>query len=441
MPEIGASADAVWLRQHRVPELLDQLVQHLLLAQPQDPLHFLQRWLWKQKGTGPRILVTGGAGYIGSHTTVELVAAGYPVVVVDNLCNSSEEAIRRVRQLVPHPEMVSFHKVDLCDPDALETVFRIESPIYAVIHFAGLKAVGESVAQPLRYYENNLKSTFNLLRCMERQDCRRLVFSSSATVYGSAPIPYTEVSQVGVGVTNPYGRTKFMIEEILRDIHASPDGKDWTVELLRYFNPVGAHPSGLIGEDPNGIPNNLMPYLSQVAVGKRALLTIFGGPGNDPYPTPDGTCQRDFIHVMDLAEGHVAAIRRIQAVEPGACEVFNLGSGQPVSVLELVAAFQEACGKPLPYTIGTRRPGDLPAFWANPEKAAKELNWRTTRSVADMCRDAWAWQSKNPNGCAAPLIFFSFLSLKNMLPPTHPVVRWMQETPTLNVNPNPLHSP
>lgn len=344
------------------------------------------------------ILVTGGAGFIGSHTVVELVHAGYHAVILDSLVNSSEEAIKRVKEIAGKTDMISFHKVDLCDKAALDEVFAKNSKFHAVIHFAGLKAVGESVNKPLAYYEKNLGGTFNLLNCMDKHGCRRLVFSSSATVYGNAPIPYTETSPVGNGITNPYGRTKFMIEEILRDIHASPSGKEWSFELLRYFNPVGAHPSGRIGEDPSGIPNNLMPYISQVAVGTRDCLTIFGGPDNEPYETTDGTCKRDFIHVVDLAQGHVKAIERMDRVGLGKCEVFNLGSGNPVSVLELVSAMEKACGKPLNYTIGPRRPGDLPAFWANPDKAAAELNWKTLKTVEDMCADTWAWQSQNPTG-------------------------------------------
>eukprot|EP00667_Euglena_gracilis_P010593 EG_transcript_10795 len=344
------------------------------------------------------ILVTGGAGFIGSHTVVELVNCGHTVIVVDSLVNSSEEAIRRVKEITGKPESILFYAVDLCDAAALDAVFAAHGNIDAVIHFAGLKAVGESVAKPLTYYENNLCGTFNLLKSMDRHGCRKLVFSSSATVYGSAPIPYTESSQVGIGITNPYGRTKFMIEEILRDVHHSPAGAGWTFILLRYFNPVGAHPSGRIGEDPNGIPNNLMPFVSQVAVGTRECLTIFGGPGNEPYDTTDGTCQRDFIHVVDLALGHVKAIERMNKVGLGKCEVYNLGSGTPVSVLELVHAMEKACGKPLNYKVGPRRPGDLPAFWANPDKAAAELGWKTQKTTDDMCRDTWAWQSANPTG-------------------------------------------
>ena len=348
------------------------------------------------------VLVSGGAGFIGSHTCVELIEAGYGVVVVDSLVNASEEAINRVKEITGKPDMVKLYKVDLCNMQALDNVFAQCGKIEAVIHFAGLKAVGESVAKPLDYFENNLGGTFNLLRCMDKYECRRLVFSSSATVYGSAPIPYTETSQVGIGITNPYGRTKFMIEEILRDLHASPSGKDWSLVILRYFNPVGAHPSGKIGEDPEGIPNNLMPYISQVAVGTRECLTVFGGPGNEPYDTPDGTCRRDFIHVVDLAHGHVAAIKRMSDVGLGQCDVYNLGSGNPVSVLELVKAMEKATGKPLAYKIGPRRAGDLPAFWANPDKAAAELNWKTSKTVDEMCADTWSWQSQNPRGFNTP---------------------------------------
>jgi UDP-glucose 4-epimerase len=370
---------------------------------PTDPWEHMKSWLSMQrkKDSGsnvPVVIVTGGAGFIGSHTCVELVAAGYDVVVVDSLVNASEESITRVKEITGKPDMVTLFKVDLCDMRALDNVFAQCSKVHAVIHFAGLKAVGESVSKPLTYFENNLGGTFNLLRCMDKYECRRLVFSSSATVYGSAPIPYTETSQVGLGITNPYGRTKFMIEEIVRDLHTSAAGKEWSFVLLRYFNPVGAHPTGKIGEDPDGIPNNLMPYISQVAVGTRASLTIFGGPGNEPYDTPDGTCRRDFIHVVDLAQGHVTAIKRMDNAGLGKCDVYNLGSGKPVSVLELVAAMEKATGKKLSYTIGPRRAGDLPQFWANPDKAAAELNWKTTKTVDEMCADSWSWQRQNPRG-------------------------------------------
>lgn len=349
-----------------------------------------------------QIIVTGGAGFIGSHTVVELVEAGYKAIVVDSLINSSEEAIHRVKDITGKPDMIDFFKVDLCDLDALDKVFAHCGPCHAVIHFAGLKAVGESVAKPMSYYENNLTSTFNLLQCMKKYDCRQLVFSSSATVYGSAPIPYTEDSEVGRGITSPYGRTKYMIEEMLRDLHkADEHDNKWSLTILRYFNPVAAHPSGRIGEDPQGIPNNLMPFLSQVAVGSRDKLTIFGGPSAEPFKTPDGTCQRDFIHVVDLAKGHVAALKHADTAGSGKLHTYNLGSGKPVSVLELVHAMQKASGKPLKYEIGPRRAGDLPAFWANPDKAAKELNWKTERTVDEMCADTWAWQSQNPKGYRA----------------------------------------
>jgi len=344
------------------------------------------------------VLVTGGAGYIGSHTVLELVNAGYKVVVVDNLVNSSEEAVHRVRALSGKPDMIALHIVDLRDAVALDAVFAQHRGLSAVIHFAALKAVGESIKKPLDYYENNLGGTFTLLKCMDKHNCRQLVFSSSATVYGDAPIPYVESGPVGSGITNPYGSTKYMIESILRDIHASPTGNQWAFVMLRYFNPVGAHPSGRIGEHPDGIPNNIMPYLSQVAVGSRDSLTIFGGPGNEPYDTADGTCERDFIHVVDLARGHVKALDHMQEAGLGHYDAYNLGSGKPASVLQLLRALEGACGRPIAHKIGPRRSGDLPAFWANVDKAERELGWRTEKTLEDICRDQWAWQSRNPHG-------------------------------------------
>lgn len=335
-----------------------------------------------------KILVTGGAGYIGSHTCVTLLGLGHEVVIVDNLCNSKKIAVDRIEQL--SGKKVSFYQYDVCDRASLRSVFEQEK-IDAVIHFAGLKAVGESVSQPLRYYENNLTSTLVLLGVMEEFGVMNLVFSSSATVYGDpASMPITEEFPTGE-TTNPYGSTKVMIERILTDYsHAN---SDFNVILLRYFNPVGAHESGLLGEDPSGIPNNLTPYITQTAVGKRDKVHVFG---ND-YPTPDGTGVRDYIHVVDLAEGHAAAL---QLFEKGNCglRVYNLGTGKGISVLEMISAFSKAVGKEIPYVIEARRPGDIPACYADCSKAKRELNWEAKRTLEDMCADAWRWQRMNPNG-------------------------------------------
>lgn len=335
-----------------------------------------------------KILVTGGAGYIGSHTCVTLLGLGHEVVIVDNLCNSKKIAVDRIEQL--SGKKVSFYQYDVCDRASLRSVFEREK-IDAVIHFAGLKAVGESVSQPLRYYENNLTSTLVLLGVMEEFGVMNLVFSSSATVYGDpASMPITEEFPTGE-TTNPYGSTKVMIERILTDYsHAN---SDFNVILLRYFNPVGAHESGLLGEDPSGIPNNLTPYITQTAVGKRDKVHVFG---ND-YPTPDGTGVRDYIHVVDLAEGHAAAL---QLFEKGNCglRVYNLGTGKGISVLEMISAFSKAVGKEIPYVIEARRPGDIPACYADCSKAKRELNWEAKRTLEDMCADAWRWQRMNPNG-------------------------------------------
>ncbi len=332
------------------------------------------------------VLVTGGAGYIGSHTCWELLQAGYEVTVVDNLVNSKEESLRRVQELTG--KALKFHKVDLLDNSALTAVFD-RSPVDAVIHFAGLKAVGESVAMPLRYYHNNVTGTLVLLEVMAKHKVRNLVFSSSATVYGDPPrVPITE--DFPLSPTNPYGRSKLMIEEILRDVHAA-DGA-WNIALLRYFNPVGAHPCGKIGEDPNGIPNNLFPYITQVAVGKLSQLSVFG---ND-YPTRDGTGIRDYIHVVDLAVGHIRALEKLTS-NPGAV-TYNLGTGRGYSVLEVVSAFERASGKKIPYKIVERRPGDISTCYADPSKAKKELGWSAVRGIDEMCADAWRWQSGNPNG-------------------------------------------
>lgn len=330
------------------------------------------------------ILVTGGAGYIGSHTVVELLKNNH-TVVVDDLSNSSEEVLKRVEKLANKP--VEFYKFSLQDSDKLNEVFK-KHAIDAVIHFAGLKAVGESVEKPLLYYRNNLDSTLTLLETMKEHGVKKLVFSSSATVYGSADTPYAEDSQTGVGVTNPYGQTKYMIEQILRDVARSDDTNEFTI--LRYFNPIGAHPSGEIGEYPDGAPNNLMPYITQVATGAREKLTVFG---ND-YPTPDGTGVRDYIHVMDIAEGHMAALEKSK---PG-ISIYNLGTGRGSSVLDLIQAFESASGKKIPYEVLSRRPGDLPEYYASADKAASELGWRAKRSIEEACRDSWNWSSKNPRG-------------------------------------------
>ncbi len=335
-----------------------------------------------------RILVTGGAGYIGSHTCLELLHAGHDVVVVDNLSNSKEESLRRVQALAGRP--LTFHQIDLLDRRGLDAVFSA-APVDAVIHFAGLKAVGESVTIPLRYFHNNVTGTLNLCEAMVAHGVRDLVFSSSCTVYGDpASVPITE--DFPLSATNPYGRSKLFIEEILRDLwRADPR---WNIVLLRYFNPVGAHPSGHIGEDPNGIPNNLMPYVAQVAVGKLPTVRVFG---ND-YPTHDGTGVRDYIHVVDLAHGHLRALDRLAAA-PGVV-AYNLGTGQGYSVLEVVAAFGRAAGRAIPYEIVGRRPGDVAASYADPGKARAELGWAARRTLDDMCADAWRWQSQNPNGYA-----------------------------------------
>lgn len=334
------------------------------------------------------ILVTGGAGYIGSHTCLELLKAGFRVTVVDNLSNSKQESLKRVEELTG--KKISFFHVDLLDKKNLTGIFQKSSePFLAVIHFAGLKAVGESVAKPLWYYRNNLEGTLTLCEVMEEANCRNLVFSSSATVYGDpATVPITE--DFPLSCTNPYGRSKLMVEEILRDIHVAYP--QWNVVLLRYFNPVGAHESGRIGEDPNGIPNNLMPYISQVAVGKLERLSVFG---ND-YPTPDGTGVRDYIHVVDLAIGHVKAIAKL-ADKPGVV-TYNLGTGQGYSVLQMVEAFARNSGRPVPYQIVGRRSGDVAACYADPSLAATELDWKAVRGIDEMCADSWRWQKNNPTG-------------------------------------------
>ncbi len=332
------------------------------------------------------ILVTGGAGYIGSHTCVELLAAGHQLVVVDNLCNSKRESLRRVERI--SGRTVTFVEADVRDRPALAAVFARHA-IDAVIHFAGLKAVGESVAKPLFYYDNNVSGTVALLECMRDAGVKSLVFSSSATVYGDpARVPITE--DMPLSATNPYGRSKLMVEDILRDLFRSDDS--WRIALLRYFNPVGAHPCGLIGEDPNGIPNNLMPFVSQVAIGKRPFLSVFG---ND-YPTPDGTGVRDYIHVVDLAQGHVAALDAL-ALQSGVLTV-SLGTGKGYSVLDMVKAFEAASGREIPYRVVERRPGDIAVCYADPALAESLLGWKAKFDLADMCADSWRWQSGNPDG-------------------------------------------
>ena len=333
------------------------------------------------------VLVTGGAGYIGSHTCVELLQRDMGVVVVDNLVNSSPRAIERVEQITG--KHVDFYVKDVRDREAMNAIFD-KHQIDCVIHFAGLKAVGESVAMPLEYYDNNLFSTVTLCEVMRDHGVKNIVFSSSATVYsGDNEMPLREASRTGM-CTNPYGWTKYMSEQILRDTAKSDE--DWAIVLLRYFNPIGAHSSGLIGEDPRGIPNNLMPFISQVAIGRREYLNVFG----DDYDTPDGTGVRDYIHVVDLARGHVAAINYMQQHKGES--VFNLGTGNGYSVLDMVHAFEKVTGKKVPYRIGPRRPGDLATVYASPDKSAEELGWKAEYGLEDMCRDTWAWQSKNPMG-------------------------------------------
>lgn len=332
------------------------------------------------------ILLTGGAGFIGSHTYVELLSAGHEAVIVDDFYNSSVQVIERLEKITGKP--VPYYEVDVCDKDALDEVFCYH-PFDAVIHFAGFKAVGESVQKPLEYYRNNLDSTLTLCETMLEHNVKRIVFSSSATVYGvTDDMPLVET--MPTGCTNPYGWTKYMIEQILQDVaHAHPE---MSVALLRYFNPIGAHESGLLGEDPVGIPNNLMPYITQVASGKLKELNVFG---ND-YPTPDGTGVRDYIHVVDLAKGHVAACQFL--MEHSGCEVFNLGTGLGYSVLDLVKTFERVNEIPIPYAITPRRAGDIARCYADAGKAQKLLHWQTEKSLEDMCRDAWHWQSLNPNG-------------------------------------------
>ncbi len=336
------------------------------------------------------ILVTGGAGFIGSHTCVELLNAGYEVVVVDNLYNASEKALERVEQITG--KKVTFYEADILDRDALNAIFDKEQ-VESVIHFAGYKAVGESVRKPIEYYYNNITGTLILCDVMRKHNVKNIVFSSSATVYGDpAFIPITEECPKGK-ITNPYGQTKGMLEQVLTDIFVSDP--EWRVVLLRYFNPIGAHKSGLIGEDPKGIPNNLVPYVAQVAIGKLKCLGVFG---ND-YDTHDGTGVRDYIHVVDLAKGHVAAIKKVEETEPGVL-IYNLGTGKGYSVLDVVHAFEKACGKEIPYEIKPRRAGDIATCYADPTKAKNELGWVAQYGIEEMCEDSWRWQTMNPNGYA-----------------------------------------
>ncbi len=334
-----------------------------------------------------RVLVTGGAGYIGSHTCVELLEAGQDVIVVDNLCNSKEMVLDRIKKITGKD--ITFYKIDITDRDELEKVF-ISEKIDVVIHFAGLKAVGESVAIPLKYYYNNLTGTFILCELMQKYGVKNLVFSSSATVYGD-PISVPISEEFSLSCTNPYGRTKLMIEDILRDLYIADN--TWNIAILRYFNPIGAHVSGTIGEDPNGIPNNLVPYITQVAVGKLEVLSVYG---ND-YDTVDGTGVRDYIHVVDLAKGHLKSLDKLATEHIGVRE-YNLGTGSGYSVLQMVKAFEKACGKEIPYKIVERRPGDIAACYSKTDRAKKELGWQAEKGLDEMCIDSWRWQSLNPDG-------------------------------------------
>ena len=332
------------------------------------------------------ILVTGGAGYIGSHTCVELLNAGYDVVVVDNFYNSVPAVLDRVEKITC--KKLKYYDCDIRDREGLDKIFAEDKP-EAVIHFAGLKAVGESSKLPLLYYDNNISGSVTLFEAMENAGCKKIVFSSSATVYGNNPIPYKEDMVTG-DVSNPYGRTKHFIEQILGDVYDADNS--WSISLLRYFNPIGAHESGLIGEDPNGIPNNLMPYISRVAIGKLEKLTVFGG----DYDTKDGTCIRDYIHVVDLAKAHLCAVRKI--TDSTGIEAYNIGNGKGYSVLDIIRAFEKVSGSPLNYVIGDRRAGDLPAFYADASKANRELGWSAEYDIEKMCEDTWNFQKKNPDG-------------------------------------------
>ncbi|MBR5826449.1 MAG: UDP-glucose 4-epimerase GalE [Clostridia bacterium] len=333
------------------------------------------------------ILVTGGAGYIGSHTCIELLNAGYEIVVVDNFYNSKKESLNRIAEL--SGKQFAFYECDIRDAEGMDKIFKNEK-IDAVIHFAGLKAVGESCQKPVEYYDNNIGGTLTLCDVMRKNGCKKIVFSSSATVYGSNNIsPLKETMQTG-GTTNPYGTTKYMIEIILSDLFKSDE--EWAISLLRYFNPIGAHKSGRIGEDPNGIPNNLMPFITQVAIGKRECLSVFG----DDYDTPDGTGVRDYIHVVDLALGHIKALEKV--LGGTGLDIYNLGTGTGYSVLDVVKAFEKASGVKVNYKIVDRRPGDIATCYSDPSKALEELGWKAERGIEEMCEDSWRWQSQNPNG-------------------------------------------
>ncbi|MCG3725371.1 UDP-glucose 4-epimerase GalE [Vibrio cincinnatiensis] len=333
------------------------------------------------------VLITGGMGYIGSHTCVQMIEAGLEPIIIDNLCNAKTEVLNRIEALTG--KKPTFYQGDVRDEALLDSIFSAHT-IQAVIHFAGLKAVGESVSKPLEYYDNNVNGSLVLLRSMRKAGVKTIVFSSSATVYGDPKVvPITESSPTGA-TTNPYGSSKHMVEQCLSDLFVAE--KDWSITLLRYFNPVGAHPSGSMGEDPQGIPNNLMPFIAQVAVGRREKLSVFG----DDYATPDGTGVRDYIHVMDLADGHIAALNTVG--EKAGLHVYNLGTGKGSSVLEMIAAFSDACGKPVPYEVCPRRPGDIAQCWASTEKAERELGWKAQYTLAQMTADTWHWQVKNPNG-------------------------------------------
>ncbi|KAI8605133.1 UDP-glucose 4-epimerase [Dissophora ornata] len=354
------------------------------------------------------ILVTGGCGYVGSHTVLSLLQSGYKVVVLDNLSNTSgnsqeavvPEALKRIQKILSIDETIPFYAVDIVDKPGLVKIFKAHPDISAVIHCAGLKAVGESGRRPLDYYNVNIAGTVNLLQVMEDFDVRRMVFSSSATVYGDPPvIPIPETSPI-VASMSPYGRTKVFLEHIIKDLCVASEDYRWSAILLRYFNPAGAHPSGIMGEDPQGIPNNLMPYLAQVAVGNLERLTVFGS----DYPTKDGTCIRDYLHVVDCADGHVAALEKIDREESAGtfeCKSYNLGAGTGCSVLDMVHAFSKAVGRDLPYVISARRPGDVPNLTADPTLANKELNWKAVKTLDEMCEDLWRWQRQNPNGYRA----------------------------------------
>ncbi|WP_311751461.1 UDP-glucose 4-epimerase GalE [Proteus columbae] len=333
------------------------------------------------------ILVTGGMGYIGSHTCVQMIEAGMTPIIYDNLSNANEEVLNRVEALTGKRPL--FYNGDIRDEQLLASIFAKHS-IQSVIHFAGLKAVGESVQKPIEYYDNNVNGTLVLVRCMRDAGVKSIIFSSSATVYGDPQVvPITEDSPVG-GTTNPYGTSKYMVERILSDLFIADES--WSISLLRYFNPVGAHPSGTMGEDPKGIPNNLTPYIAQVAIGRREQVAVFG----DDYPTKDGTGVRDYIHVMDLADGHIAALNALG--KKAGLHIYNLGTGNGTSVIEMIEAFRKASGKPIPYQLQARRPGDIAECWSSPTKAEKDLHWKAIRSIDDMAADAWRWQLQNPNG-------------------------------------------